>query len=380
MITKWYPNSDDPQLGVFIQKHARTISRTNKITVLYAHGIENTSPIYKIEKQNELSLTEIIVYFRKNTGYFSKSINGWRYFRSIMKAFRMTTIDSEKFDVIQSYILLRTAIIGKLLSIKLKIPMVISEQWSGYATGKYEAFSSLKKWVTRRLCNGSAGLSMVSLFLSKQMHEHKITNTNVAIIPNVIEKTFTPINSMHTTTNVLLVADLVDEIKNISSVIRAVAKVKQKHSNFVLKIIGHGRDKELLIKLAESLDVLNTFVVFEGLKTNEEVYEYLKRCDFLVMNSRFETFSLICVEAMSCGKPVLATRCGGPEEFLTEETGIMIDVDREDQLTTNLELMLKHYHDFDTGKIMHAVESKFSEKTVGEEFNLFFRNALSVQD
>ncbi len=378
MITKWYPNSDDPQLGVFIQKHAKSIARTNKITVIYAHGLEKIKTSYQIDQQKKGNLTEIIIYFRKNSGYFSQIINGWRYYRSVMKGYHFSETQAEKFDLIQSYILLRTALIGKLLSIKLKIPLVISEQWSGYATGKYKSFSGFKKWMTRVLCNRSSGVSMVSEFLSKQMHEHKISNSNEAIIPNVIEKTYLSPPSIHETVNVLLVADLVDEIKNISSVIQAVAKVKQQHSRFVLKIIGHGRDKEMLIKLAESLEVLNTFIVFEGLKTNEEVYEYLRACDFLVMNSRFETFSLICVEAMSCGKPVLATRCGGPQEYLTKESGIMIDVDSKEQLVSGLEFMIQHFKDFDPEKIIRTVETKFGEKTVSEEFNRFFRKAIDL--
>lgn len=97
----------------------------------------------------------------------------------------------------------------------------------------------------------------------------------------------------------------------------------------------------MLMEIARGLGVLNTFVIFEGLKSNQEVYSYLLRCDFLVMNSRFETFSLICCEAMSCGKPVLATRCGGPQEFVDDKTGILIDVDDDVALEKNFRFYLK---------------------------------------
>lgn len=107
-----------------------------------------------------------------------------------------------------------------------------------------------------------------------------------------------------------------------------------------MRIIGQGKDKEMLIEIARELGVLNSNVIFEGLKSNPEVYQYLQKSDFLVMNSRFETFSLICCEALSCGKPVLATRCGGPQEFIDDEVGVLIDVDDDVQLAKNSTLCL----------------------------------------
>ena len=47
----------------------------------------------------------------------------------------------------------------------------------------------------------------------------------------------------------------------------------------------------------------------------------------------FSTFSIICAEALLCGIPVISTKCGGPESFLNDHTGIMIDIGNKDQLT-----------------------------------------------
>lgn len=53
-----------------------------------------------------------------------------------------------------------------------------------------------------------------------------------------------------------------------------------------------------------------------------EVAGFFCECDFFVLNSNFETFSVVTAEALAYGKPVIATRCGGPEEFVNKIMGI----------------------------------------------------------
>ena len=46
MIAKWYPFKEDPQFGVFIQKHAKAIAIENKVAVLYASSNANQNESY----------------------------------------------------------------------------------------------------------------------------------------------------------------------------------------------------------------------------------------------------------------------------------------------------------------------------------------------
>ena len=132
----------------------------------------------------------------------------------------------------------------------------------------------------------------------------------------------------------------------------------------------------MLVELARELGVLNSHVIFEGLKSNPEVYTYLQNCNFLVMNSRFETFSSICCEALSCGKPVLATKCGGPQEFIDKDSGILIDVDDDQQLEHNFLLMLSNFNQFDSHNITSKVRDRFSSQTVKILYTDFFKKAI----
>jgi glycosyltransferase involved in cell wall biosynthesis len=56
-----------------------------------------------------------------------------------------------------------------------------------------------------------------------------------------------------------------------------------------------------------------------------EVRRQMWEANALVMPSDFETFGVVLIEAMSTGLPVIATRCGGPEEIVNGEAGSLVD-------------------------------------------------------
>jgi glycosyltransferase involved in cell wall biosynthesis len=94
------------------------------------------------------------------------------------------------------------------------------------------------------------------------------------------------------------------------------------------------------------------------------------------MNSRFETFSAICAEALACGKPVIATRCGGPEEFLTSDNGILIDVDNDQQLTDAIHQMINHHKNYNAVQLVNYAAERFSADKVGRQFLNIYGSVL----
>ena len=377
MIAKWYPNREDTQFGVFIQKHARAISLYNNIGVLYIHPIINLSNDFEIDEKDYNDLKEVLIYFKKNTSFFGKIINSIRYLTALNKGINILNNKISNPDILHAYILTRTGIVAWYLSKRKNIPFIISEQWSGYVTGKFLKSSFIKKMITRFIARKASAITSVSYYLLDGMKTCGLINSGSRIIPNVIENTeVNTLPSNRNQINVLMVADLVDEIKNISGVIRMISRTDHA-SPFILRIIGGGPDEDKLKKLASDLNLLDRIIFFEGQKNNSEVYTYLRNCDFLILNSRFETFSLICAEAMSCGKPVLATACGGPNEFVIKETGLLIKPDNDEELKENFEFMLKHLHEYDALWISNYAKSMFSMEKVGKAFQILYSSIKS---
>ena len=372
MIAKWYPNREDPQIGVFIQKHARAIARYNHVAVLFVHGAQVLPETFLVEQSYNDNLTEIKVYYRKNESVFAKLINGWRFTKAALKGIGLLEEALPFPEFVHAYILLRPALLARFIARRKKIPMIVSEQWSGYLNENYRRKSTIQKYLSRYLSKKAAAIHCVSGILAKRMKEHGLLHEPYYIIPNIVEKIESPeVKRIDDYVHVLLVADLVDDIKNISAVIRMVGQVKT-DIPFQLKIIGAGIDEIMLKNLASSLGLLDDKVFFEGLKANMEVYEYLVNSDFLIMNSKVETFSLICAEAMSCGKPVIATRCGGPDEFVIPMTGILIDPGSEEQLKDAFLKMLLTHHQYDSEGIRKYAYELFSIDHAGASFQKLY--------
>jgi len=62
VLTKWYPNRLDPQLGIFIQKHLRAISQFQKVTVFYSCADPNKeTDKMEFESYQQDNLSEYII-------------------------------------------------------------------------------------------------------------------------------------------------------------------------------------------------------------------------------------------------------------------------------------------------------------------------------
>jgi glycosyltransferase involved in cell wall biosynthesis len=112
--------------------------------------------------------------------------------------------------------------------------------------------------------------------------------------------------------------------KNYAMLVQAFHEVRR-HEPCQLLLIGDGPERNSLEVLSRQLGV-HEDVCFAGAQRNP--YPMIARGNVFVLSSEYEGFGVAIVEAMSLGKPVIATRCpAGPEEILAPSgCGILVDV------------------------------------------------------
>ena len=91
------------------------------------------------------------------------------------------------------------------------------------------------------------------------------------------------------------------DVKNHEMLIRAFAKLVDKHDNVKLQLIGEGELKVQMEELANSL-MIKDKVEFLGLKSN--VYPYLNKADIFCLPSKYEGIPMSLIEAMGTGLPI----------------------------------------------------------------------------
>lgn len=116
--------------------------------------------------------------------------------------------------------------------------------------------------------------------------------------------------------------------KNIDVLIKALAMTAD--LRFRLIIIGDGKERKKLEKLASSLDVSDR-VEFTGNLPREEVIKKLATCDIFALLSKNETFGLVYLEAMLCGNIIIANKYDGIAGILRDgENAFLIPPDEKE--------------------------------------------------
>lgn len=90
-----------------------------------------------------------------------------------------------------------------------------------------------------------------------------------------------------------------------------------------LHVLGDGPMRPALEAQASALG-LGQRVAFHGMLSQQECADLLANCDALVLPSMRECGGAVVLEAMALGLPVIATDWGGPADYVTPETGILI--------------------------------------------------------
>lgn len=138
---------------------------------------------------------------------------------------------------------------------------------------------------------------------------------------------------------ILVVGNLL-AVKGHDLVVRALDRLKNPYSDLSCNIIGEGPDRERLVALARDLGIRDR-VQFLGRRTRAEVAEAMRNCTVFVLPSRYEGLGCVYLEAMACGKPVVACQGQGIDEIIHHgRNGWLIPVDDLKQLVQGLQFLL----------------------------------------
>ncbi|THD77684.1 MAG: glycosyltransferase [Phenylobacterium sp.] len=165
-------------------------------------------------------------------------------------------------------------------------------------------------------------------------------------------------------------ASSLDEIKGIDVLLKAFAEAFAGDENVELTICGDGAQRKHFETMAGELGI-DRRVTFRGWRPNDEIVQFMDDAHATVISSRVETFGVVAIESLARGRPVLATRCGGPEEIVTETDGILVRPADPAALARGMVSLVANYGQFDCSAIRDASLKRFGREA-------FLRRAAQI--
>lgn len=134
------------------------------------------------------------------------------------------------------------------------------------------------------------------------------------------------------------------ESKGMRELIEAHGRLVRRKPNLILALIGDGVMREQLGALI-SASGLDASVILPGGCEPMQVAEWIGAADLLTLPSWSEGYPNVVVEAIACGRPVVATDVGGTREIIDATNGILIPARNVDALEQAIHVALERSWD-----------------------------------
>lgn len=368
-IASWYPSADAPTAGVFILQQARAVAGVADVAVMHiACGEQTSPPIF--DREDGIPVIRARV---RAQGPYGRVVG---YTRRGLIAFDELCRQWGTPDIIHVQALFPAAMIARAIKRRHGIPYVVTEHSEEYLPGserRLVKYPAVVRLLLRPLAQGAERTIAVSRFLADRLSQLGLAVRPV-VIPNVVpdlQPEPMPLEVPHVVAHV----SVMGPAKNLGMLMEAISELRARRSDFVVRLVGDGERRAEAEQEATSLG-LDGVVGFTGRKTPDEVRDQLAEAAFTVVSSTHETFSVSAAESLMAGRPVLSTRCGGPEEFITPDVGHLVEAGDVDALVEGLDWMLDHFSGFDPRTLHDYAVARFSPHVVAAQILDVYREVL----
>lgn len=395
-IPSWYPSASRPLPGIFFKDQAVALARQfTDLNIGISTWGQNDERLLLWSRQPFQSLKKLLIrskpkhsvntlddnlveYFSPAYTWSSKVFLGnfSQIIQSNLSNLNEFQHEFGKVDIIHAHVGYPGGYIAKQLSEMRKIPYVITEQMSPFP---HNSFIRIDGSLDEKLNSAYAGSSRniaISEALVNQMKKFGIQR--ITKIPNLVDDTLFQSNFSNKENlpfTFFTLGRMVPQ-KGFDILLHAFSKLKK---SAILKIGGDGQYLSFYKNLAGELQIENKIEWLGELNRNQALHEF-RNCDAFVLPSRHESMGVVFAEAMACGKPVIGTVCGGPEEFINNTNGYLIESENENMLIEAMENMIQNHDRFDAVQIKKQCADQFSSKVICKQITEVYHHVLEIEN
>ena len=270
-------------------------------------------------------------------------------------------------DVLHAHVAYPAGWLAMRLSEETGIPYVVTEHMGPFPLPVYARRGGRLKDVLRQPLERASARIAVSPMLAKAVAAHGLPEPE--FIPNVVDerryRCAAPADPERFTFFTLCA---MDPLKGVSDLLAGAARFLAglpdgDRARVRFRIAGDGpwlgrhRREARALGLEASLSWL-------GPLSRERARAEFAACDCFVLTSRHESFGIVFAEAGASGKPVIATRCGGPETIVTPESGLLVEVGDRAAIAGALGTMFAGARNYDAERIRAGIVERYGREAV----------------
>lgn len=390
IIPSWYPNEKSPISGIFIKEQVEALAELypemNFVISLcsdLSYSLHFKKPIYSInvlrkysqEKSYLIKKKRNLIEIYNPVLLWTDKLNG--YNRNLVKANLKNYLLAEKefgrIDVVHCHVSYPAGYIGMKLSEKNEIPYIITEHMSPFPFNSYKIGNELKDEIKLPLLNAKVRIS-VSKSGQKGIEYYGIESP--IIIPNLVNEDFFVIKDVKAREKFTFftLGGMIPQ-KGILDLLNAIKNVVNIRKNLCFKIGGTGYELDKYKEFSE-MNNIDGYISWLGQLTPKQALDEFHNSNCFILTSKHESFGVVYAEAIACGKPVIATKCGGPEDIVNEENGLLVETGNIEEISNAILYMTDNINKYDSKKIREDFLNRFSRKVVTEKIVNVYKECL----
>ncbi len=386
-VTSYYPSREAPITGIFFHDQARALHKaghqvgvlvTPRLNVSLAHYKQRGLARLEATTLESDYFTEFPVY-RMHWGWFPRPLPvvvsallraaGGRAFERYVREQGLP-------DVIHGHNIFYGGSLAAQLSEKYHIPAVITEYSSSYLEGLI-VFPGQPAIIRRSLRASKANMvcgSALIRYLQAYAPEQQFETLGCIVDTDFFSPA--PEVLLAQPFRFLVIAQLKERRKRFDLLLQAFARAFAGRPDVVLQIRGHGPLRPELDKLTADLGI-GAQVHFLPMMSKEELRDLIRQSHSLVSSSDIETFGVSVAESIACGRPVVSTISGGPEDFVTERSGILVPPGNAEVLGNALAQMVASYGRYQPEEVRRDVSERYSEPVYVGKLEATYHRAMT---
>ena len=395
VIPSWYPSADNKLAGLFIKEQTLVLADKHQINIGISCWGQNDNDYLLWSGDHLKNIPKLLnasgkkfkrIKLRDNCVEYHTSAFTWT--RKILNGNINKIVKSNKenlnhfrnefgnIDVIIAHMGYPGGYIANQLSAEFGIPYVIIENMSPFP---FDIFITPHKTLVKPLIRAYQGASLnIAVSNHQKFSMQRFGIKNLDILPNFIrDEAFYPDAKKRSGDYIkLLFIGRLEHQKGVDVLLQSMKLLDLKNNKMSLTIVGNGSLEKQLKSLTDSLEI-SEHIHWMGLKLEDDIPEIIRAHDIFILPSRHESFGIVCLEAMASGLPCVVTKCGGPEDIITNEVGILVDKENPKMLSQAIQKLADTLPVFEKEKIRNYYEEHFSSKKITQQL---IQSCNSIRD